>query len=67
MNSIDFGTADRYWSNSVQCRSIHLILAAIRPSYHCAHVGPTGGGKCIDLDYNSLYVPLYDSPPRLIN
>jgi hypothetical protein len=67
MNSIDFGTTDRYWANSVQCRSIHLSLAAIRPAYHCPHVGPSGGGKCIDKKYNDLYIPLFDSPPRLIN
>lgn len=22
---------------------------------HCSHVGPTGGGKCIDVDYNDVY------------
>jgi hypothetical protein len=23
---------------------------------HCAHVGPTGGGKCIDVEYNDVSV-----------
>ena len=66
MNSIDFGTTDRYWSNSVQCRSLHLKLASIRPAYHCPHVGPDGGHKCVDVDYNSLYQPLFPTQPRLI-
>jgi hypothetical protein len=66
MNTIDFGTTDRYWANSVQCRSIHLSLAAIRPAYHCPHVGVTGGGKCVNIDYNSLYLPLFPTQPRLI-
>jgi hypothetical protein len=66
MNTIDFGTTDRYWANSVQCRSIHLSLANVRPAYHCPHVGVSGGGKCINIDYNSLYVPLFPTLPRLI-
>jgi len=34
--------------NSVGCRDWHLGLARINPAVHCAHAGPTGGGKCCD-------------------
>jgi len=23
---------------------------------HCKHVGPTGGGKCVNINYNDEYV-----------
>ncbi|KAJ7209274.1 hypothetical protein GGX14DRAFT_566458 [Mycena pura] len=46
---------DEAWGDNVCCRFIHLILAAIRPEVHCQHVGPTGGGKCIDIPYNQVY------------
>ena len=33
---------------------------------HCPHVGPTGGGKCVDVDYETAYinddVPLFNGP-----
>ncbi|KAJ7190395.1 hypothetical protein GGX14DRAFT_605759 [Mycena pura] len=50
-----FGRMDEAWGDNVCCRFIHLILAAIRPEVHCPHVGPTGGGKCIDIPYNQAY------------
>lgn len=33
---------------------------------HCKHVGPTGGGKCVDASYNDKYLDdeaLFLSPP----
>jgi hypothetical protein len=33
---------------------------------HCPHVGPTGGGKCVDVLYNDVYFDdqaLFGSPP----
>jgi len=51
----DFGTYDDAWSDSVVCRTIHVILALVRPEMHCQHVGPTGGGKCVDWPYNEGY------------
>lgn len=27
----------------------------VRPDVHCPHVGPTGGGKCVDIDYSTDY------------
>ncbi|KAJ7053216.1 hypothetical protein C8F01DRAFT_1330496 [Mycena amicta] len=51
----DFGDWDEVWGDNVICRLIHAQLALIRPEVHCPHVGPTGGGKCIDVDYNDVY------------
>ncbi|OMP81462.1 hypothetical protein BK809_0002455 [Diplodia seriata] len=50
-----FGTFDEVWADNVVCRVIHVLLTAIRPDVHCAHVGPTGGGKCVDIDYRLDY------------
>ncbi|KAF8164118.1 hypothetical protein K438DRAFT_2025345 [Mycena galopus ATCC 62051] len=36
-----------------------------RWTVHCAHVGPTGGGKCVDIEYNDGYFNdefLYGAP-----
>ncbi|KAJ7053227.1 hypothetical protein C8F01DRAFT_1375384 [Mycena amicta] len=51
----DFGDWDEAWGDNVVCRLIHARLALIRPEVHCPHVGPTGGGKCVDVDYNDVY------------
>ncbi|KAJ7290163.1 hypothetical protein C8J57DRAFT_1114131, partial [Mycena rebaudengoi] len=49
------GRLDEAWGDNVECRSIHVILTKIRPEVHCPHVGPTGGGKCIDVEYNDVF------------
>jgi len=51
-----FGTYDEVWGDNVVCRTIHLLLTYIRPEVHCPHVGPTGGMKCVDVDYNTVYI-----------
>ncbi|EKG17648.1 hypothetical protein MPH_05097 [Macrophomina phaseolina MS6] len=51
----EFGTFDEVWGDNIVCRMIHVILTVIRPDIHCAHVGPTGGGKCVDIDYRTDY------------
>lgn len=51
-----FGTFGEVWGNDVVCRLIHVILAKIRPEVHCPHVGPTGGGKCVDVEYDAVYI-----------
>jgi len=56
MNSIDFGSWDNLRSNSVACRSYHAILALARPQVHCPHAGRTGGGVCVDVPYEDLYL-----------
>ncbi|QDS71543.1 hypothetical protein FKW77_005418 [Venturia effusa] len=50
-----FGTFDAVWGDNVVCRLVHVMLASIRPGHHCPHVGPTGGGKCVDVDPNVVY------------
>ncbi|KAK6347279.1 hypothetical protein TWF696_007351 [Orbilia brochopaga] len=50
-NEKKFGTYTDIWSDSVVCRSIHLVLTITRPEAHCPHVGPTGGMKCVDYPY----------------
>ncbi|KAJ7065670.1 hypothetical protein C8F01DRAFT_967399, partial [Mycena amicta] len=50
-----FGRFDETWGDNVVCRAVHVILTAIRPEVHCPHVGPTGGGKCIQTHYNVNY------------
>ncbi|KAK0649956.1 hypothetical protein B0T16DRAFT_326117 [Cercophora newfieldiana] len=46
-----YGNYDAAWGDNVVCRSIHLVLTQVRPDVHCPHVGPTGGGKCINVPY----------------
>lgn len=43
------------WGDNVVCRQIHLLLTNVRPEVHCPHVGPTGGGKCVDIEYSREY------------
>lgn len=33
------------------CRIIHVRLVGVNPGLHCPHVGPSGGGKCVDVPY----------------
>ncbi|MCJ1351393.1 MAG: hypothetical protein MMC33_001377 [Icmadophila ericetorum] len=55
LTSKPYGDWDEAWGDNVVCRSIHVILARLRPMVHCPHVGPTGGGKCVVVNYNDVY------------
>ncbi|KAJ3331383.1 hypothetical protein HDU93_009778, partial [Gonapodya sp. JEL0774] len=57
-----FGDHDQIEADSIQCRSIHVNLAFFRPEVHCVHVGPTGGGKCVDLTYDSYFTLPFVKP-----
>ncbi|KAK0702343.1 hypothetical protein B0H67DRAFT_604626 [Lasiosphaeris hirsuta] len=60
-----YGNYDAAWGDNVVCRSIHLVLTQVRPDHHCPHVGPTGGGKCVDVQYPNDYFTdesLYGQP-----
>ncbi|KAI9778911.1 MAG: hypothetical protein M1816_003871 [Peltula sp. TS41687] len=60
-----FGEYSETWGDNFVCRSIHTILTQIRPEVHCKHVGPTGGGKCVDATYNDKFLDdeaLFRSP-----
>ncbi|KAF2430900.1 hypothetical protein EJ08DRAFT_588123 [Tothia fuscella] len=50
-----YGNYDETWGDNLACRNIHALLTVIRPAIHCPHIGPTGGGKCTDIDYNNVY------------
>ena len=50
-----FGDFDEAWGDNIACRTIHTLLTIVRPDIHCPHVGPTGGGKCVDIDYSDDY------------
>ncbi|KAF8144548.1 hypothetical protein K438DRAFT_1735902 [Mycena galopus ATCC 62051] len=61
----NYGREDEAWGDNVVCRGIHVLLTKIRPEVHCPHVGPTGGGKCVDIEYNDGYFNdefLYGAP-----
>ncbi|KAK3389525.1 hypothetical protein B0H63DRAFT_537508 [Podospora didyma] len=59
-----FGNYDEAWGDNIVCRTIHLVLTQVRPDHHCPHVGPTGGGKCVDIPSNAYFedVSLYGNP-----
>lgn len=42
--------------NLAACRAYHAPLARFRPNVHCAHVGPSGGGKCVDKPFETMYM-----------
>lgn len=55
-NETPFGSWNNAWSNTVICRLIHVQLTFDEPDLHCSHIGPTGGGVCVDHSYNSWFV-----------
>eukprot|EP01125_Pyxidicula_operculata_P002392 TRINITY_DN1226_c0_g1_i1.p1 TRINITY_DN1226_c0_g1~~TRINITY_DN1226_c0_g1_i1.p1 ORF type:complete len:383 (-),score=45.80 TRINITY_DN1226_c0_g1_i1:22-1170(-) len=52
-----FGEPDVEVGNNVICRRRHATLTVVNPDTHCVHVGPSGGGQCIDTPTSDLYVP----------
>lgn len=34
--------------NTVLCRMVHQNMVPLRPAVHCPHIGPSGGGYCVD-------------------
>ncbi|KKY30432.1 hypothetical protein UCDDA912_g09638 [Diaporthe ampelina] len=55
LNKKPMGTFDNLWGDNVWCRALHVRLTPIRPGVHCAHVGPNGGGKCVNVPYSQAY------------
>ncbi|KAF7926292.1 uncharacterized protein EAE98_006587 [Botrytis deweyae] len=51
-----FGTFDETWGDNIVFRLVHVVLTQVRPEVHRPHVGPTGGMKCVDYDYNQGYL-----------
>ena len=54
-NNVPYGSYDRADQGNVACRIIHTSLVPLLPSIHCPHVGPTGGGKCVDKTFDYYY------------
>ncbi|KAJ7701209.1 hypothetical protein B0H17DRAFT_1046218, partial [Mycena rosella] len=50
-NQIPFGDIWQGSQNTGICRYWHKAMVPLRPSEHCPHIGPSGGGMCIDRDY----------------
>jgi len=55
ISAITYGTWDNASSNTTVCRELHSLLVPLRPDYHCPHIGPTGGGACVDTPYDEFY------------
>ncbi|CAF3955393.1 unnamed protein product [Rotaria sp. Silwood1] len=52
---IPYGTYDRADQGNVICRFVHTYFVPLLPTVHCPHVGPTGGGVCIDKTIDFYY------------
>lgn len=46
--SIRFGQDYELGRNTLLCRSLHQQMVQSRPGVHCPHIGPAGGGMCVD-------------------
>lgn len=57
------GKVYQWGGNSAMCRYIHKGMIPYRPTVHCPHIGPSGGGMCIERDYlNETTQKLYPIP-----
>ncbi|WIA08640.1 hypothetical protein OEZ85_008068 [Tetradesmus obliquus] len=45
LRSLPVGNYDSADQDNLICRSLHAALVPLRPAVHCAHIGPSGGGK----------------------
>lgn len=45
---IRFGKSYELGRNTLLCREVHEHMVQYRPDIHCAHIGPSGGGYCVD-------------------
>ncbi|TVY83101.1 hypothetical protein LSUE1_G005917, partial [Lachnellula suecica] len=43
-----FGASYEVGRDTLLCRIVHQNMVPFRPSVHCNHIGPTGGGYCTD-------------------
>lgn len=44
-----FNPGLRMAGNTSYCRLVHALLVRYDPKLHCPHIGPTGGGKCTNV------------------
>ncbi|GME53293.1 secreted protein [Neofusicoccum parvum] len=43
-----FGASYELGGDTLLCRMVHENMVPLRPDVHCPHVGPDGGGMCVD-------------------
>ena len=58
--SIRFGKSYELGRNTLLCREVHEHMVQYRPDVHCPHIGPTGGGYCVDdMNYEQTVLQKY--------
>jgi len=45
---VRFGQSFELGRDTLLCRMVHMNMVSLRPSVHCPHIGPSGGGMCAD-------------------
>ncbi|ORX85569.1 hypothetical protein K493DRAFT_326727 [Basidiobolus meristosporus CBS 931.73] len=55
LQKVPLGSPDEMGGNNVLCRVIHVNMIPYRPGFHCPHIGPTGGGMCINRVYEDYF------------
>lgn len=43
-----FGASYELGADTLLCRMVHENMVPLRPAVHCPHIGPAGGGMCVD-------------------
>lgn len=63
-NTVRFGKAYELGRNTLLCREVHEHMVQYRPTEHCPHIGPSGGGYCVDdKDYAAMVTERYFKQP----
>ncbi|KAK9721402.1 hypothetical protein K7432_003432 [Basidiobolus ranarum] len=56
---VPLGLPDEMGADNVLCRVIHVNMIPYRPAFHCPHIGPTGGGMCVNRKYEDYFKPYF--------
>jgi hypothetical protein len=59
MMSLPFGKSYAFGQNNAICRMLHQEMVPLRPDVHCEHIGPSGGGMCMDRNYTDVTEEVY--------
>jgi hypothetical protein len=55
-----FGKGYELGRNTLLCREVHEHMVQYRPDVHCPHIGPSGGGYCVDdMNYSQTVLQRY--------
>ncbi|KAI9368019.1 hypothetical protein BJX61DRAFT_550765 [Aspergillus egyptiacus] len=61
---IRFGRDYELGRNTLLCREVHEHMVQYRPTEHCPHIGPDGGGYCVDdKEYAEVVTERYFQEP----